>query len=180
MCNGEVDSCACYAKIRTGSHITEPESVKKALPVIIIVLFAVLGSQYFENRDSAPPSPATATRSLRDSVTDSDEAIEQAYRDRRSNTQVNGVGTVTRLLPDDNDGERHQRFVLELASGQTLLVAHNIELASRIDELRRGDRVGFYGEYEWNEQGGVIHWTHHDPAGRHIGGWLEHNGRRYE
>ena len=94
--------------------------------------------------------------------------------------QVAGSGVVTRIQPDDNHGSRHQRFILTLDSGDTLLIAHNIDLAPRIDGLARGDRVAFYGEYEWNERGGVVHWTHHDPAGRHIGGWLEHKGRRYE
>lgn len=98
----------------------------------------------------------------------------------RSGQQVQGSGTVVRVLSDDNDGDRHQRFILELGSGQTMLIAHNIDLAPRIESLRNGDTVAFYGEFETNPQGGVIHWTHHDPRGRHPAGWLEHDGRRYQ
>ena len=86
---------------------------------------------------------------------------------------------MTRLLPDDNKGSRHQRFVVALASGQTVLVAHNIDIAPRIGSLRQGDRVQFSGEYEWNDKGGVIHWTHRDPAGSHADGWLKHKGQTY-
>jgi hypothetical protein len=39
--------------------------------------------------------------------------------------------------------------------------------------------VAFRGEYEWNPEGGIIHWTHHDPGGRHAGGWLKHKGKTY-
>ncbi len=106
--------------------------------------------------------------------------IKQAFDNKRSDIQVTGQGEVTRLLPDDNEGSRHQRFIVELSSGHTLLVSHNIDLAPRIESLKKGDIVSFHGEYEWNPQGGVIHWTHHDPAGRHAGGWIELNGRRYE
>ena len=108
-----------------------------------------------------------------------DDSLAIAFRDHRSNFQVTGKGNVTRILPDDQDGSRHQRFILTLASGQTLLIAHNIDLASRISSLRNGDLVEFNGEYEWNAQGGVIHWTHDDPNGRHRGVWLKHNGRTY-
>ena len=87
---------------------------------------------------------------------------------------------VEKILPDDREGRRHQRFILKLDSGQTLLVAHNIDLAPRVAPLTKGDRVAFFGEYEWNPQGGVLHWTHHDPRGRHVGGWLEHKGVRYQ
>jgi len=40
-----------------------------------------------------------------------------------------------------------------------------------------GDSVAFKGEYEWNAEGGVIHWTHRDPEGAHVAGWLKHNGQ---
>nr|WP_235035699.1 DUF3465 domain-containing protein [Zhongshania aliphaticivorans] len=106
--------------------------------------------------------------------------LARAYQDKLSNIQVAGNGRVVKVLADDTKGSRHQKFILKLASGQTLLVAHNIDLAPRLKGLQTGDRVGFYGEYEWNNLGGILHWTHHDPAGRHIGGWLEYDGQRYQ
>lgn len=104
------------------------------------------------------------------------DAVEAAFREERTGVQLAGVGVVDRVLPDDRDGSRHQRFVLRLASGRTLLVAHNVDLASRLRGLDVGDTVAFFGEYEWNAQGGVVHWTHRDPAGRHEAGWLRHEG----
>ena len=108
------------------------------------------------------------------------QVITDAYQNRLSDIQVSGSGKVSRILRDDNEGSRHQRFILRLSSGQTLLIAHNIDLAPKINTLQKGDVVQFYGEYEWNSKGGVVHWTHHDPGGHHVGGWLKHDGRRYE
>lgn len=104
------------------------------------------------------------------------EILQRAFEERRHNLQVRGEGVVDRILSDDNEGSRHQRFILRLSSGQTVLVAHNIDLAPRVEPLAKGDRIEFNGEYEWNERGGVIHWTHHDPAGRHEAGWLRREG----
>lgn len=106
--------------------------------------------------------------------------LAEAYQNQVSDVQVSGSGRVIKILADDTKGSRHQKFILKLANGQTLLVAHNIDLAPRLDGLRSGDSVKFYGEYEWNKLGGVLHWTHHDPAGRHANGWLEYRGRRYQ
>ena len=109
-----------------------------------------------------------------------DSPIGRAFTSGASNVQVEGEGRVTRVLPDDLNGRRHQRFIVRLASGQTLLVTHNIDIAPRIDGLTEGDSVRFNGEYVWNEEGGVIHWTHHDPEGRHVAGWVKHNGKTFK
>jgi len=109
-----------------------------------------------------------------------DSPIGRAFASGTSDVQVEGEGTVISILSDDVAGSRHQRFIVQLASGQTLLITHNIDLAPRIAGLKVGDSVGFNGEYVWNEKGGVIHWTHHDPQGRHVAGWVMHNGKRYQ
>lgn len=109
----------------------------------------------------------------------SGDDIRRLYLQRRSNVVVAAEGEVSRVLADDNQGSRHQRFVVELASGQTILVAHNIDLAPRVP-VKRGDRVEIKGEYEWNDRGGVLHWTHRDPQGRHEGGWIRHRGEIYQ
>ena len=108
------------------------------------------------------------------------EVIAHAYKNKLANIQVRSAGRVVATLPDDNQGNRHQKFILELPNGQTVLVAHNIDLAPKIDYLKKGDEVEFYGEYEYSNKGGVIHWTHHDPSGRHIDGWLKYKGKQYK
>lgn len=139
--------------------------------VLMLVLLAA-GIYFGYQNSSGTASSSTAGNS--------DAVIARAFEERLESYQVEGSGTVERTLSDDNDGSRHQRFILRLASGHTLMVAHNIDLAPRIPGLRSGDTVAFFGEYEWNPRGGVIHWTHHDPQGRHVAGWLEHDGRRYQ
>lgn len=106
--------------------------------------------------------------------------IEQLIEQRKSDVQISLTAQVFKILKDDLDGSRHQRFLIQLSDGQTILIAHNIDLAPKIDDLKKGDIVSINGEYEWNNKGGVIHWTHHDPAKRHIDGWIEHNGNRYQ
>jgi hypothetical protein len=107
-------------------------------------------------------------------------SLYEAYKNHQSNVQVRGSGKVIRILSDDHQGSRHQKFILKLSSGNTILIAHNIDLAPRINSISNGDTVQFYGEYEWNKKGGVVHWTHKDPNGHHAGGWLKHNGKTYQ
>ncbi len=109
-----------------------------------------------------------------------DQEIADAFANQQSGLAVSDSGVVDRILSDDTEGGRHQRFILRLASGQTLLIAHNIDIAPRISGLSVGDSVEFSGQYEWNDKGGVIHWTHHDPSGHHQAGWIKHGGVTYQ
>jgi uncharacterized protein YceK len=109
-----------------------------------------------------------------------DQDIADAFANQQSGLAVSDSGVVDRVLSDDMEGGRHQRFILRLASGRTLLIAHNIDIAPRLSGLSVGDSVEFRGQYEWNDKGGVVHWTHHDPSGRHQAGWLKYGGVTYQ
>ena len=147
----------------------------------IVLLLIIAGGAWYawEHDGGRSEAPVVAPGSAHEAAR-TDDGLAAAFEQRSRGRQVTGSGKVSRLLSDDDEGSRHQRFVVTLASGQTLLVAHNIDVAPRVASLAVGDTVSFHGEYEWNEQGGVIHWTHHDPQGSHAGGWIEHEGRRYE
>jgi hypothetical protein len=106
-------------------------------------------------------------------------AIVEAFHHKKSNLQVSGSGVVSKLLRDDNKGSRHQRFLVKLTRHQTLLFAHNIDLAHRVP-LQTGDVISFYGEYVYNPKGGIIHWTHHAPRNDHDAGWIMHQGIQYQ
>ena len=125
---------------------------------------------------AAPALPReTSTPSLSDNA-----AIARAFANHARDVRVDGSGSVSRVLSDDNQGERHQRFLVLLPTGQSILIVHNIDIAPRVDNLRVGDEIEFEGEYVWNDRGGLVHWTHHDPSSRHRPGWVKHAGHVYQ
>ena len=105
--------------------------------------------------------------------------MNRPFGKRDTGSWIEVTGFVKRLLTDDNDGSRHQRFILDIGSGRTLLIAHNIDLVQRVP-LGLGDRVRLRGMYEWNDLGGLVHWTHHDPLGVEDGGWIRYRARIYK
>lgn len=107
-------------------------------------------------------------------------SVKQAFERKQSNVWVEGSGSVKKLLADDNNGSRHQKFLVSISDKQTLLFAHNIDLAPRLDTLQVGDAIDFRGEYVYNPKGGVVHWTHRDPQGGIEAGWIKYNGKTYE
>ena len=145
----------------------------KKILILLVAVALMYGLDLVQEQGTSIPETSSSSQ-------DSTGLIEAAFNNQQSDVQVKGQGRVVRILSDDNDGSRHQRFILELDGGQALLIAHNIDLAPRINDLGRGDTVAFYGEYEWNTKGGVIHWTHNDPNHRHVDGWLKHRGKTYQ
>jgi len=158
----------------------------KKIVLLLMALAIVYGADYF--RVDPMAGRASASRPLPANIVDQEQrheiaashSIKTLFLQQRSDVQVEGSGRVIKMLADDLKGSRHQRFILQLPSGITVLVAHNIDLAPKLDGLKTGDTVEFFGEYEWNPRGGVIHWTHDDPAARHADGWLRFNGQLYQ
>lgn len=138
---------------------------------LILLIVVAVGAALMLPRQ-APVAPATEPQTA-------EARLLQAFNELESNLQIEGSGRIRKVLPDDNQGSRHQRIIIRLSHGQTLLIAHNIDLAPRVPDLKAGEMIRFYGEYEWNNQGGVIHWPHKDPGGKHPHGWLEYRGLRY-
>lgn len=110
----------------------------------------------------------------------SPSVLEDAFANRRSGIQVLVKGTVTRFLSDDVTGSEHQRFIVKMADGQTLLAAHNIDIGRRVPISALNHLVYLYGEYAYNGEGGVVHWTHVDPGRAHVDGWIQFDGTRYQ
>ncbi len=107
-------------------------------------------------------------------------AITEAFGAQRNLPQVQGSGVVTKVLKDDTKGLKHQKFLLKVSDNITILIAHNIDLAPRVADIKEGDVIEFKGEYIYTQKGGTVHWTHKDPRNHHQGGWLKHNGKTVE
>lgn len=153
----------------------------------IILLWMVIFSVACSQAEQSTVETGTRSQNIPQNfdVTDVDleskfpSAVELFARKARDE-MVDDSGKVVKLLRDDNKGSRHQKFLVKVADGQTLLFAHNIDLALRINSLQVGDEVQFRGEYNYNPKGGVVHWTHLDPQREHEAGWIKHNGITYQ
>jgi hypothetical protein len=148
------------------------------LVAVALAYVCLVGATLVGCSSTAPPA-VTGAGDQATVAGGGDATLARAFVEQAGDLEVEGAGTVVSVLSDDTEGARHQRFIVELASGQTLLVMHNIDVAPRITSLQVGDQVSFKGVYEWNDQGGVIHWTHRDPDGTHVPGWIKHNGQTY-
>lgn len=150
---------------------------RTALVVVLVVLALLTGRLVRVYEPATNSDRETGTATLQ---TASHLSVVEAFRNQLQEVLVEGSGTVIRILPDDNKGSRHQRLILRVGAEQTVLIAHNIDIAPRIPHIAKGDVLGFRGSYVYNDKGGIVHWTHHDPRGEHPDGWLIHNDKEYK
>ena len=107
----------------------------------------------------------------------------RAIAQGRTGAEVIVEGNVLRVLStSDSESGAHERFVVAVKSGgdeQDILIADNISIA-RAAPVRAGDDVTVKGELAVDPTGPVIHWTHHDPRGRHEAGFIRDHGVIYD
>lgn len=144
------------------------------------------GDRFAEAPGGAPAgsAPARATKAKsRAAPAPGPEAVLALVRARAQGEWVTARLRVLKVLADDHEGSRHQRLLVKVGQDPrgndfTVKVSHNIDLAPRVP-IREGEEFSVRGEFVWNDLGGAIHWTHHDPEGRHEGGWIEYGGKTY-
>lgn len=144
---------------------------------VILALTAVISCTIKSSDGTTSPPVIT---NLPDSLCTPIAIIESAYTNQQSDISVTVKGVITKLLSDDTIGDNHQRIIVQLSNKQTILITHNIEIAPRVTGIRVGNTVYVHGDYVWNSQGGLIHWTHRDPDGIHENGWIVFGDKKFE
>jgi hypothetical protein len=106
-------------------------------------------------------------------------AVQDAHLYRQTGFIAEVEGIVARILMDDREDRRNQKFTIRLTNGQMLLVIHDQEVAGRVP-VSVGDTVLVRGEYVWTETGGTLRHTQRDYSTRRLHGWIDHRGERYD
>jgi len=151
----------------------------------LVVAAGVGGYNYLTKDKNYNDNNNTTTNSVSaksPNIGNQEQTLKRIRKERenpRARFWLESKGQVIKILKDDTKGSQHQKFLLKLAPDITLLVAHNLDLAKRVP-VRKGDNIKIRARYEWNNRGGVLHWTHHDPKGRKEGGWIYANGKYYK
>lgn len=108
-----------------------------------------------------------------------DSDLIRAVRDRRSVFFVQASNVVVvKVLPDDTQGLKHQRWYVRLSDGSQVFAVYNIDQTARVP-VQVGQTMSLGGEFKWTDQGALIHWLHSDPSGRRPNGYVIVNGQKY-
>lgn len=135
-------------------------------------LVVVVGGSVYLRLQSHTVSVTTAQREGRVGCA----SVRQSFDHGQSGVWLALTARVTRLLPDAYGKYQHQRFIVACSSGLTVEIVNDVSVGRRAP-VSPGDQISVRGEYIWNPEGGLIHFTHHGGSGE--GGWILLRGKIY-
>ena len=95
---------------------------KNILIAVLAIIIYILAQQQGPSVPDSTPSGADSFQTT----------VQGAFEKQLTDLQIQGQGVVKKVLPDDRKGLQHQKFILETSPGQTVLVAHNIDIATMV------------------------------------------------
>lgn len=116
-------------------------------------------------------------------VPDSIAQAQAACAGGARHVEIRAFGVVTRVLGvRETRSGTHEGFWVRLGSkrnrhAQQFRVEDNTSISGFIP-LHRGESLALQGQYACDDS--VIHWTHHDPSGRHRAGYITVGGKTYQ
>ncbi|MBC7465045.1 MAG: DUF3465 domain-containing protein [Bdellovibrio sp.] len=145
---------------------------QKIINLISLVLLILVFWNFFKSKaptvaevETKPASELTAFEKGLDCKCDQSFVITPALK-------------VIKKLKDDNQGIRHQKWLVQSPAGQIILFVHNLELCQPLD-IEKNDMVQLAGEFKWTDKGALIHWAHFDPKKKRPDGYVEFKRRKY-
>lgn len=110
----------------------------------------------------------------------SNDRLIESFQQGRTGIWVSAQAPVSQIVADETiGGTTYQKFVIRPNEEIAVQVRHSLDDAPRVP-VERGDTVRVQGYYEWDARGGFISRTYADPDQPGGGGWIEHDGERYD
>lgn len=153
--------------------------------IAALIIAGAAGFFGFKNKDTDSTKGLTVAQKKNVAIetvkTDTNYEVLNAIKTSKPLTYaVIKNALVVKVLRNDNKGARHQRWIVQIENGVTITIIHNIDIAEKVP-LAVGDSVEVAGEliYGDRKKDPILHWTHEDPKGKRIAGYVVHNGERY-
>lgn len=147
---------------------------------IVYIIAAVLSFSVMSFSDAVEARKQDQNRQGASQVVDehsSDSDLIRAVSDQRRVDFVEGGNlVVSKLLPDDRSGLKHQKWVVRLSNGKEMEAVYNLDMCPRVP-IKVGDKIAMGGQFVWTTKGALLHWLHHDPRGNRPDGFVYAKGQ---
>lgn len=163
----------------------EGESLKKQIMFIFAIVLSFGGASFNQVAEARRQGQGQDQRQdqSRQGISQvidehsSDSDIIRAVNDQRRVDFVEGGSlVVSKVLPDDRSGLKHQKWVVRLSNGKEMEAVYNLDMCPRVP-INVGDKIAMGGQFVWTNKGALLHWLHHDPRGNRPDGFVYAKGQ---